>query len=262
MPFPRAEDSGHESKALQRRHRFYLQLLLICLLLLGTFTLTLSLKLLITVGYTVMVLLLVVQLGRPVAALFRNRFRNLGYRALGIAAITSHCIWLFTPLSHQSTGISMLLLWTLFLASSTLRLLEMLGQESVVNLKVLMGAVAGYLMLGLTAGLLLSGLETLHPGSFSGVSQAGGELMGTPDGGGLFSGKVWVDRFVRLNYFSFVTLTTTGYGDILAVSRPAMIATLLISVIGTIYIAVVLGLFISRYTGSQKGRKAEKDCDR
>ena len=83
MPFPRAEDSDHESKALQRRHRFYLQLLLICLLLLGTFTLTLSLKLLITVGYTAMVLLLVLQLGRPVAALFRNRFRNLGYRALG-----------------------------------------------------------------------------------------------------------------------------------------------------------------------------------
>jgi len=41
-----------------------------------------------------------------------------------------------------------------------------LAQEPEVSEKVLMGALAGYLLVGLTAGLLFSAVETVVPGSF------------------------------------------------------------------------------------------------
>jgi hypothetical protein len=60
--------------------------------------------------------------------------------------------------------------------------------------------------------------------------------------------QVWELDFVRLNYFAFVSLTTVGYGDILPVTPVAQISSVSFSVIGPFYLAVVMGVMISRYT--------------
>jgi hypothetical protein len=59
---------------------------------------------------------------------------------------------------------------------------------------------------------------------------------------------VWQYNFVRLNYFAFVSLTTVGFGDITPLTAQAQMASVAVSVIGTFYLAVVMGLLISRAT--------------
>jgi cytochrome c-type biogenesis protein CcmH/NrfF len=58
----------------------------------------------------------------------------------------------------------------------------------------------------------------------------------------------WTLDLSRIYYFAFVSLTTVGFGDIVAVTPPAQMATVALSVSGPLYLAVVMGLLISRYT--------------
>jgi hypothetical protein len=141
-----------------------------------------------------------------------------------------------------------LVVWTVFIAWSAVRLIRLLSLETRITAQVLMGASAGYLLLGITAGLLFSALETVQPGSFHNLVDADVSVL--QDSQQHFANTVSVFRmsFERLNYFAFVTLTSTGYGDIIPHSPQAQISAVAISVIGVFYVAVVMGLLISRLT--------------
>jgi hypothetical protein len=68
-------------------------------------------------------------------------------------------------------------------------------------------------------------METLMPGSF-------------------FIGETGSLDFV---FFSFTTLTTLGYGDIIPVSAYARTATTLQAIIGVLYIAILISRFVGIY---------------
>jgi len=88
------------------------------------------------------------------------------------------------------------------------------------------GAVVLYLLLGLIWAVAYSTLETAAPGSFAGAPH---------------------DEFERADwvYFSFVTLTTVGYGDITAVARGARTLAILEALIGQLYPAVIIARLVS-----------------
>ena len=93
----------------------------------------------------------------------------MAYRLLSVAAIAFWLLWNLTPLEMRTTGIPVIFLWTFFCGWSALRLIGRLAREHRVNGGVLLGALAGYLMIGLASGLLLSGLETIYlPGQLPG----------------------------------------------------------------------------------------------
>jgi len=242
----------------RRRHRFYGQLLLICLLSMVTFTLPLSLKTLGIVVHVLLVAVLVNHLGQPGAVPGSSRGHDRVYRALGIGALAAQLLWWLTPLSLTNTGVPLLVLWTLFVGWSTGRLVRLLALETEVNGRVLMGAAAGFLMLGLAAGLLMGVLETVEPGSFTSVHNEGGRLLEPRQLGRLTPQMIWQLDFARLNYFAFITLTTTGYGDVLPVTQAAQLTSVMVAVIGQIYLAVVMGVLISRFTLQE----AEEDEER
>ena len=57
-----------------------------------------------------------------------------------------------------------------------------------------------------------------------------------------------LNDFSQINYFAFICLTTVGFGDIepvLPVSRMLAVVT---GIIGPLYLAVVMGVLIGRYT--------------
>ena len=247
MDAPRPVDPRTQAR-INRRHQFFLQLFVVCVLLLVSYTLPQGWNRLSILGQILMVCLLVVHLGRIHSMPGRSRLSDRTFRALGMAALVSQAIWLLTPLSMSNTGVPLLGLWSLFVAWSQVRLVVLLAQEREVNGRVLMGAFAGYLMLGLTAGLLMSVLETVTPGSFTSTHHQGGQLLVHRELHGPLAQQVWELDFVRLNYFAFVSLTTVGYGDILPVTPVAQISSVSFSVIGPFYLAVVMGVMISRFT--------------
>jgi len=86
--------------------------------------------------------------------------------------------------------------------------------------------ISGYLMVGFTFSALYSLLEMLQPGSF------------------VASGSTAFDTF-DLFYFSFVTLATLGYGDIVPHSDHARAIAILEAVFGNLYLVVLLSRLVS-----------------
>lgn len=109
------------------------------------------------------------------------------------------------------------------------------------------GAVCAYLLLGMGAGLFYTVIETLYPHSF----QASGELA-----------KELTDPALRrsaLTYFSFVTLTTAGYGDLTPATPLTRTLVSLEAVLGQFYLAILVaglvGIRVSRRAnGNSAGR--------
>ena len=90
----------------------------------------------------------------------------------------------------------------------------------------IMGAVAFYLLLGFAWAAAYEAVATINPGAFSG-SVEGGQ---GPE---------------RWAYFSFVTLTTAGYGDIVPVARAARSLAMLEALVGQLYPAIILARLVS-----------------
>ena len=55
------------------------------------------------------------------------------------------------------------------------------------------------------------------------------------------------DRQTELLYFSLVTLSTVGYGDIVPLSGMARIVTALEGVTGVLYVAITVALLVGRF---------------
>jgi hypothetical protein len=246
---------------LQQRHSWYGQLLLLCLLVLISFALPKGWGYTSSLGYGLLPLLLIRGLGRASGTAASGgqaakRRWTMAYRLLALAAILVGTVWVFTPLEMQTSGLPLLVVWTVFIAWSSVRLIRLLSLETRITAQVLMGASAGYLLLGITAGLLFSALETVQPGSFHNLVDGDASILQNSQQPMANTISVFRMNFERLNYFAFVTLTSTGYGDIIPHSPQAQISAVAISVIGVFYVAVVMGLLISRLTVQGDQEKA------
>jgi hypothetical protein len=190
------------------------------------------------VGYTLVALLLTqVMVGSSKAP----NWSDAMYRGLGLMAVVAMWLWLLTPLELIYSGMPLALSWSVLVGWSVIRLVTRFANTRRVTEALLMGATAGYLHIGLTAGLVMSALETIQPGSFVPL-----ELANISDTSVLANARI----FSALNYYAFVCLTTVGFGDIspmLPLSRMVSVAT---SVAGPLYLAAVMGVLIGRFASS------------
>jgi hypothetical protein len=105
-------------------------------------------------------------------------------------------------------------------------------REKGVSADSVYGGFSGYLLAGLAFGHLFNMLELLEPGSFRGDEF-------TP---ALTDAR----RHFLLTYFSFVTLTTVGYGDITPGSDTARSLAVVEAIVGQFYIAVLVAELIGK----------------
>ncbi len=126
------------------------------------------------------------------------------------------------------------LLSLLFLAFLACVILYRILDEERVTLDTILGGVCVYLLIGVAWMTAYSLLEYFDPGSFL--------VDGRPLPG---SASPTEFRHEELIYFSFVTLTTVGYGDVLAKTNPARALAAAEAVTGSLYVAV----FIARLVG-------------
>jgi hypothetical protein len=110
----------------------------------------------------------------------------------------------------------------LFLVSLMVRRLFRLPR---VTWSGISAAASGFLMLGLAWSGIYAFLESSQPGSFRGLIEG--------------------QHNDELFYFSYVTLTTLGYGDIVPVSSAARMVTLLEAILGQLYLVVLVARLVS-----------------
>lgn len=117
----------------------------------------------------------------------------------------------------------------------TARLLLYILRAPRVDANVLCAGISGYLMLGLlwTPAYLL--VARVSPGAFA--------LTVGPKAGHALDG-------FSASYFSFITLATVGYGDIVPISRVARMLAMLEAIVGLFYMAVLISRLVSVYSTS------------
>ncbi|MEQ8304469.1 MAG: potassium channel family protein [Cyclobacteriaceae bacterium] len=95
-----------------------------------------------------------------------------------------------------------------------------------VSLYTLIEALVGYLLLGIMFTALVTFVDLHTENAFSGVLDTG------------------FDR----GYFTLITMTTTGYGDITPITPIAKSLSLLIAISGQFYVAVIVAIIVGKYS--------------
>jgi len=124
-----------------------------------------------------------------------------------------------------------------FLIFVIARVLKYILEATEVDNETLCACLSGFLMIGLlwAAGYTLLG--QVNPNSF-GFSVPGQKMDG-------------FEAF----YFSFVTLSTIGYGDITPVTRVAKMLCIMEAVTGMFYVAVLVARLVSIYSNHSRKSK-------
>lgn len=115
-----------------------------------------------------------------------------------------------------------------FFALTAAGLFSYLRNSRSVAQAQLYTAVSIYLLLGLLWTTLYLAMDAFYPGSIR-------------------IGSLPADRQTELLYFSLITLSTIGYGDIVPLSGEARILAALEGVTGVLYIAITVALLVSRF---------------
>jgi len=117
-------------------------------------------------------------------------------------------------------------------------LLRFIWRAPSENVEVLCASISAYLMLGLMWTMAYWLVDQLTPGgAFSFNTSAGTRSMNG------FNGF----------YFSFITLSTVGYGDITPVSRIARWLAAMEAMTGLLYVAVLIARLVALYSSPKSG---------
>ena len=237
----------------RQREKIYELLLALCSVVLVSFAFP-RLSWIGPLGYALIALLLT-QL-----VMIRKTSLSVGdrlYQLLGLGALLALLLWQITPVRWVVSGVPLVLSWSLLVGWSVIRLVERLSQERRVTSGLLMGAAAGYLLLGLTAGLVMIAVETIQPGSFEPLN-----ILQESAKGADASVLVSMSAFSQINYFAFICLTTVGFGDIQPVLPISRMLAVITGIIGPLYLAVVMGVLIGRYTNQVEEEDIVEHNDR
>ena len=121
-----------------------------------------------------------------------------------------------------------------FLALAIFNTLRQVAVGNDISPNRIIGATCVYLMLGVLWSVAYSVLDYSQPGSFAGLTEPASPAW-NPD---------WV-------YFSFVTITTLGYGDILPLTQSARSLAFAEAIVGQFYIAVLVAGLVGAYISAQ-----------
>ena len=168
-------------------------------------------------------------------------------RHMFAGAVVLVVLVLGSVLTHHKWIPIQLIIQILFLGYVLGIVVRSVFKAKIVTSDILCGAVSVYLLVGVLAGLMFVLIEYYAPGSFrvsNWTTDAAAQQASFIEDPG------W------LVYFSFVTLTTVGYGDVLPASAVARSASVLVAVIGQVILMVqiarLVGMHVAQETDSRK----------
>ena len=110
-----------------------------------------------------------------------------------------------------------------------------IAKSKRINVTIIINSINGYLLIGILGAVLLAMAEILQKFLYhldtGAINFAGGPAQGFHD----------------FLYFSFVTLTTLGYGDVTPVSAFAKSATIIIAVTGQLYLTILIAMLVGKF---------------
>lgn len=128
----------------------------------------------------------------------------------------------------------------LFFIVVTGKIIQSIFVSRELSLDSIFGAICGYLLLGVAWGLAYTIIYTVNPESFQFGDLIRQQMEQEDDSRNVFI------------YYSFVTLTTVGYGDISPLSTPARTLAWVEAMTGQLYLAILIAGLISALVTAKK----------
>jgi hypothetical protein len=157
-------------------------------------------------------------------------------RAAALLALAGVAVAIVSALSDSAhvlgAGSFVVVLLLLVAAGAILRAVV---TESEVGFRTILGAISVYLILGLLFTFLYAALDRVQSGAFfgAGVTVHTGDTL----------------------FFSFTTLTTTGYGDLIPAAQPGKMFAGLEMLIGQIFLVTLVAGLVSLWRPGSRARR-------
>jgi voltage-gated potassium channel len=125
----------------------------------------------------------------------------------------------------------------IFIAFITFHIFVSTFKSKIVHRGVIHGAIVVYLLIGFFWSYVYTLIEYLHPGSFAKI------------------GETLKFGYQPLMYFSFVTLTTLGFGDITPATAVARSLVILEAITGQFYLIINVSWLVGLYVAHTRDQR-------
>ena len=188
----------------------------------------------IEIAFTFLLIILVFVVGH-------NKNLILLYTTIAFSALIFSWINILNPSAFLSI-LSHLFSFTALTLAITLVIKESLLSEEV-TMDTIAGSLCAYLLLGFAFASIYALIDIVAPSSF---------ISSIPGKEGLIDlASSDLDRI----YFSFVTLLTVGYGDIVPASPPAKLTSIIEGFIGQVYLVVLIARLVGMHVSQKTHQK-------
>ncbi len=161
--------------------------------------------------------------------------------ALGLPAVAGGVFNAATP-DTPIINLVPIVLMALFLGFLVWRILKDLANGSRISSEKIYGAVCAYLLIGFLFASVYGFVALVDPNAFAFSDALKAELAGR-------SGE---QGFGIFTYYSFVTMSTLGYGDISPISSTACTIAWMHAVLGQLYLAIMIAGLVGSHIASKR----------
>jgi voltage-gated potassium channel len=149
--------------------------------------------------------------------------------------VTICLVWLDHFFPNQVLDLVFSFSFFCFNLSIVIFMVRHIAKSEKINVTIIINSINGYLLIGILGSVLLAMAELLQKSLYhldtGAINFAGGTAKGFHD----------------FLYFSFVTLTTLGYGDVTPVSAFAKSVTIIIAVTGQLYLTILIAMLVGKF---------------
>jgi len=154
---------------------------------------------------------------------------------LPLGTVTAATTWARHFLQHPVVELVDSITTFLFLVAIVVLMIRHIAKSRQVTATIILSSINGYLLLGVLGGALLA------------ISESLGRLIFQSNAPGIaFPGQAPPEMFDYL-YFSFVTLTTLGYGDITPLSLLSRSTAVLLAITGQLYMTILIAMLVGKF---------------
>jgi len=177
------------------------------------------------------------------AALLASRVSRRLFRIAAVVALVSLLTALGSLVASGSTQptSAFFLLNILLVATVPFVIARSLWQRKVIDVRTVLGAVCIYVLLGMMFAFIYAAIDGLGTGSFFVQTSH----ANTPD----------------FLYFSYVTQTTVGYGDLTAAGDLGRALAVVEALSGQLYLVTIIAVLVSRLSGNVAAPPADSSSE-
>lgn len=171
------------------------------------------------------------------AALYTSHVRGRLFLASVIVAVTIFVSVVLSAIAGTEVRDSVAFVTVLLPLTATAAVLRRVGQHRAVTAETLLGGISAYLLIGVSFASL-----------YIAINELAGPFFVQPE----------VGRAQYL-YFSFITLTTVGYGDLTPATDAGRVLATVEALLGQIYLVTVVAWLVSGFRSANRAADLSPD---